>query len=188
MFIIADYKFSYGNLAAIYTAPVTGALVGLIFGHFMFDFLSNLYAKYHDGRMEPEARLIVLWIVLPIKVVGYNLIGITIKQHWNYYILAAGWGMHNFGTIVTTTAVGAYLIDSYPEASGECAAWLNASRVTGGFIIAYFQIKWATQKGTQYVYGVESAIMASAFVIIVFLQFYGRKLRAKTGPLNFKTN
>lgn len=142
MLIIPAYNFSYRNLAAIYTAPVVGAILGLVIGHFMFDLVAKLWAKRHGGRIDPENRLIVLWLVLPFKLIGYNLIGVTLHnaQTWSYWVLAVGWAMHNFATIVTTAAVGAYLLDAYPEAGGECAAWLNFARTLGGFIVGYIQV------------------------------------------------
>ncbi|KAI1621366.1 major facilitator superfamily domain-containing protein [Exophiala viscosa] len=188
--IIPAYNFSYRNLAAIYTAPVVGAVLGLFIGHFLFDFIGKLYAKRHGGRIEPESRLIVLWLILPIKLIGYNLIGTTLHHAhtWSYWVLAVGWCMHNAATIITTTAVGAYLLDAYPEAGGECAAWLNFVRTLGGFIVGYIQINWATKSGTQTEYGIQSAIMGAAFFIVVLLQFFGARLRHAQGRLNFKTN
>ncbi|KIX00338.1 uncharacterized protein Z518_10477 [Rhinocladiella mackenziei CBS 650.93] len=190
VFIVPAFNFDYRNLAAIYTAPVVGAVLGLVLGHFLFDFIAKLYAKRHGGRIEPECRLIILWLILPIKIVGYNLIGVTLHQArtWSWWPLAIGWCMHNFATIVTTTAVGAYLLDAYPEAGGECAAWLNFARTLGGFIVGYIQINWANKAGTQTEYGIQSGIMAAAFILVVFLQFFGAKLRHAQGPLNFKTN
>jgi hypothetical protein len=95
--------------------------------------------------------------------------------------------MHNFATIATTAAVGAYLIDAYPEASGESAAWLNFWRTIGGFIIGYVQLNWAASAGTQTEYGIQSGIMAAAFLVVVFLQFFGKQLRHRQGPCNFRT-
>ena len=185
--IIPAYNFDFRNLAAIYTAPVIGAILGLIVGHFAFDIIGRVYAKYHSGRIEPEARLIMIWLVLPLKLIGYNLIGTGLEKHWSYWVVAVGWAMHNFSTIATTAAVGAYLIDAYPEASGESAAWLNFSRTVAGFIIGYVQLNWAAKSGTQTEYGIQSGIMAAAFLIVVFLQFFGKKLRHAQGPCNFKT-
>jgi MFS family permease len=185
--IIPAYNFSFRDLAAIYSAPVIGAILGLFCGHFLFDIIGSMYAKRHRGTIIPEARLIIIWFILPFKIIGYNLIGTTLSQHWSFWVLAVGWLMHNFATIITTTAVNAYLIDAYPEASGECAAWLNASRSLGGFIIGYFQLPWATTQGPQVEYGIQSAVMAAAFIVIVFLQFFGPKLRRIQGPLKFKT-
>lgn len=116
------------------------------------------------------------------------MIGLTLQHRWSYWVLAVGWGMHNFGTIVTTAAVGAYLIDAYPEASGESAAWLNESRLLSGFIIGYVQINWVASFGAQNTYGVQTAIMGAAFFVIIFLQFYGKNLRQRQGRLKFKTN
>ena len=118
----------------------------------------------------------------------WELIGVTLEQHWSWWILAVGWALHNFAAIVTTTAVGSYLIDAYPEASGESAAWLNFSRTLGGFVVGYFQIGWASSAGTQTAYGIQSGIMGAAFMVIVALQFGGKRLRSLQGPLNFKTN
>ncbi|KKY21679.1 putative mfs transporter [Phaeomoniella chlamydospora] len=188
VFIIPAYNFSFLNLAAIYTAPVLGAILGLISGHFLFDYIGQLYSRRHSGRIEPEARLIILFPILPLKILGYNLIGTTLTKHWSYWILAFGWGLHNFTTILTTAALGAYLIDAYPEASGESAAWLNASRTLAGFIVGYVQISWAEEVGTMQEYGIESAIMAAAFVVVIVLQVWGKTLRARQGPLRFKTN
>ncbi|OAP54871.1 hypothetical protein AYL99_10571 [Fonsecaea erecta] len=189
VFIIPAYNFDFRNLAAVYTAPVIGAILGLVIGHFMFDFIARMWAKRHNGIIAPENRLVILWLVLPFKLIGYNLIGSTLHHApaWSYWVLVVGWGMHNFATIVTTSAVGAYLLDSYPEAAGECAALLNFARTLGGFIIGYIQINWATKAGTQTEYGIQSGIMGAAFFLVVFLQFFGAKLRHAQGPLNFRT-
>ena len=105
----------------------------------MFDIIEKVWARYHKGVIAPENRLIIIWLVLPFKLIGYNLIGATLHnaRTWSFWVLAVGWAMHNFATIITTSAVGAYLLDSYPEAAGECAAWINFARTLGGFIVGY---------------------------------------------------
>ena len=169
-------------------SPVLGALLGQIGGHWLHDGIAKMYAKRHGGRIVPECRLIILWFMTPLNIVGLNMIGSTLQNHWNVWILIVGWGIHTFSTIVTTTAIGAYLLDAYPEASGEVAAWLNAARTFGGFVVGYVQITWAQAQGTQKEFGIQSAIVGAAFLLIVLLQFFGAQLRHKQGPLNFKTN
>lgn len=123
--LVPAYKLDYYGLAAIYCAPVIGAFLAVPIGYFLFDFIGKIWARRHNGVISPEARLIPIWLVLPLKIAGYNMIGVTMGQHLNIWILIIGWGMHNLATVLTTSAVGAYLIDCYPEASGESAAWLN---------------------------------------------------------------
>lgn len=187
--VVPAYNLDYYGLAAIYCAPVIGAILGIPLGHYLFDFTGRLWAKRHNGIIAPEARLIPLWIVLPLKIAGYNMIGVTMHRHLNIWVLIVGWGMHNLATILTTSAVSAYLIDCYPEASGESAAWLNFSRTVAGFIIGYFQLNWAHSAGTEVEYGVQTAIMGGAFLLFVVpLTFFGSRIRKVQGPLKFKTN
>ena len=187
VFIVPEYKFSFRNLAAIYVAPVVGATLGLVVGHWLHDLVGRLYARRHAGRIDPEARLIVLWLMTPLNVLGLNLIGSTLHNHWSYWILAVGWALHNFSTIITTTALGSYVLDSYPQASGETAAWLNAARTFGGFAVGYVQIIWAQAQGTQIQYGIQSGVVAAVFLIVVVLQFFGKRMRTAQ-PLDFRTN
>lgn len=203
------YRFNYYNLATLYIAPVVGAILGIPIGHFLFDICGKLWAKRHGGIIEPEARLLPIWLIMPLKIAGYNMIGVTLGRHWNVNILAVGWvshvfllssvtsqttdihsqAMHNLSTILTTSAVSAYLIDAYPEASGESAAWLNFARTLAGFIIGYVQIEWAHASGPELEYGIQTAIMGGVFLLfIVPLTFFGKTIRRKQGPLKFKTN
>ena len=98
VFLVPEYNFNFRNLAAIYVAPIIGAAVGILGGHWLHDFVGNLYAKRHGGRIQPEARLIILWFMTPLNILGLNLIGSTLTQHWSYYVLAVGWGIHNVRT------------------------------------------------------------------------------------------
>lgn len=89
--LIPAYKLDYYGLAAIYVAPVVGAILNIPIGYFLFNILGKLWAKRHCGIITPEARLVPIWVVIPLKIVGYNLIGLTISRHWNIYILCIGW-------------------------------------------------------------------------------------------------
>jgi hypothetical protein len=103
-------------------------------------------------------------------------------------IASLAWGLYVFGIMLTTVSIAAYNLDSYPEGSGEVAAWLNAFRTLGGFIISYFQVKWARATGTIASFGVQAGVCAAVFLLIVALQIWGKGLRARSGRLHFKTN
>ena len=90
--------------------------------------------------------------------------------------------------MITTVALNAYNLDSYPEASGEVSSWINFSRTTGGFIVSYFQVSWATSVGAKASFGTQAAICGAAFVLILVLLKFGKQLRLKSGPLNFVTS
>jgi hypothetical protein len=100
---------------------------------------------------------------------------------------SVSWGLYVFGIMITTVALNSYCLDSYPEASGEVAAWLNFSRTIGGFIVSYFQVTWAEAEGTKLSFGIQAAVCAAALLFIVALIRWGKAMRVWAGPLNFAT-
>jgi hypothetical protein len=170
-----------------YFTPVVAAVLGEIAGHWLHDLAGRIYMRRHNGVLEPEARLAVIWLSTPFMVAGLVLIGFCLENGYHYMITSLAWGLYVFGIMVTTVAISSYNLDSYPEGSGEVGAWLNQSRVLGGFVISYEQVKWAKASGTERSFGVQASVVAFVFFIIVFLQLYGKRLRTWSGRLHFKT-
>ena len=171
-----------------YFTPIVAALLGEIIGHWLHDRVAVIYQKRHQGRLEPEARLAVIWISTPFLIAGLVLLGFALEDAYHYMIAALGWGLYVFGIMISTVGVNAYCLDAYPEGSGEVAAWLNFARVAGGFIISYFQVEWAQKTGAKESFGVQAAICLFAFLFIIVLQMYGKRLRQWSGHPHFKTS
>lgn len=164
------------------------AILGEITGHWLHDAAARVYARRHGGKFEPESRLLVIWLSTPCMVAGLTLIGFSIESGYHYMLTALAWGLYVFGIMITTVGLTAYNLDSYPEASGEVAAWINFARTTGGFIVTYFQIKWADAIGAKKSFGTQAGIVAAMFLLIITLQFRGKALRQWSGNLGFKTS
>lgn len=144
--------------------------------------------KAHNGRLEPEARLIAIWLATPFMVTGIVVLGFSLQEGWHYIVTAVAWGFFVFGIMIVTTAINSYVLDSYPEGSGEVAAWINFGRTLGGFIITYEQIRWAKSVGTEKSLGTQAGIVVAAFLIVVVLQFFGKRLRNMQGRMEFTSN
>lgn len=124
---------------------------------------------------------------MPFMVSGLILMGFALERHYHYMLAALGWGLYVFGTMVVTVAVNSYVLDGYPEASGEVAAWVNFGRILGGFIVSYFMVEWAEKEGTIRQMGTMCGIVGAAFLIVLGLQVWGKSLRLWAGPAVFKT-
>jgi MFS family permease len=171
----------------LYLAPILGTILGEVVGHWLHDYLGRLYMARYDGRITPEARLIAIWLSTPFYIIGMVVMGYALGRHWHYMAIAVGWGLQNFALMILTTAINSYVLDAYPEGSGEVAALLNAGRAWGGFVAGYVQIVWEEKSGAIVVFGSQAGITAAAFLIVVGLQFYGERWRKWQGPMRFAT-
>ena len=154
-------------------------------GHWLHDYAGAIYKRRHAGHFQPECRLLPIYIATPIMVIGIVLVGYSLQRVWHYMTLAVSLGLFVFGIMIVTTAINAYVLDSYPEAPGEVSAWINAGRTVGGFIITYFEIKWAEEEGTEKSLGIQAAVVAIAVCVFVMpLQIWGRRLRERQGKID----
>jgi hypothetical protein len=188
IFVTPLYGFGPKQIGFFYFTPVVAVTLAEITGHWLHDALARQYIRSHHGHFEPEVRLRAIIFSLPFMVIGLVLIGQCLENAWHYMATSICWGLFVYGIMITTVALSSYCLDSYPEASGEVSAWLNNSRTVGGFIISYFQVTWATAEGTKLSFGIQAAIVAAAFLIVLALMIWGKTLRVWSGPLNFSTS
>lgn len=89
------------------------------------------------------------------------------------------------GIMIATVALNAYLLDAYPEGSGEVDAWINVGRATGGFMATYIEINWVAKDGPLKALGAQTGITAAAGFLVLFLGVFGKRVRRAQGRMNF---
>ncbi|KAL9623395.1 MAG: hypothetical protein Q9160_002288 [Pyrenula sp. 1 TL-2023] len=187
IFVNTLYGFGPKQIGFFYFTPIVGAGLGEIAGHWLHDFVAKSYIRKHNGHFEPEVRLYVTFFSTPFLIAGLVLFGFSLEKEYHYMVLSVSWAMFIFGIMITTVGVTAYCLDSYPEGSGEVAAWINMVRTLGGFIVNYFQVRWALKVGTATSFGTQAAITAFAWLIIPVLLKWGKAMRIRSGGLHFET-
>lgn len=178
----------YNMTGFMYFAPAVASIAAYISGHWLHDILARLYIRRNKGNFDPEARLIIVWLAMPFMISGLVIVGFSLQRHYHYMLVALGWGLYTFGMILNSASVNMYVLNSYPEASGEVGMWINFSRTAGGFIISYFQVSWVERVGAEVTFGTQAAICAAVFPVIILLQLRGKQMRSWGGELNFKTD
>lgn len=168
-----------------YFAPIIGSVFGAVAGHWLHDLVGTFYLRRHSNTIVPEARLIIVWLASPLMAISVLIIGFALQRVWSYWILAVFFAAQVCGIMIATVALNAYLLDSYPEGSGEVGAWIVVGRTLGGFMATYIEINWVTESGPQHALGAQAGITAAAALIILALGFLGKKLRLAQGPIRF---
>ncbi|TAQ88665.1 hypothetical protein B7494_g3034 [Chlorociboria aeruginascens] len=139
IFLTPLYNFGLRQIGFFYFTPVVAAILGEVIGHWLHDLAGRIFMRRNNGVLEPEARLIVIWLSTPFVVSGLILLGFCLQNGYHYMLTSLAWGLYVFGIMITTVAIASYNLDCYPEGSGEVGAWLNQFRTIGGFIISYEQ-------------------------------------------------
>ena len=132
---VGGYGFSQNAVGFLFFAPIVGVVLGEIFGHFFNDFVAGRYIRKHAGVFVPEARLSPIYFAAFFEIPGLIIVGQALGRHLNYSAIVMGWGMYVFGYMVASVAIVAYVLDSYPTASGEVSSFINLARTLAGFTV-----------------------------------------------------
>jgi MFS family permease len=182
---LGGYGFKSLAVGFLYFTPVVAVSLGELFGHFFNDFLANRYISRHAGKFEPEVRLWANYLAALCMLPGLIVVGQGLHLHLHWVSLVMGWGIYVWGVMVASVATTAYLLDCYPNASGEVAGWLNFARVIGGFTVGYFQMPWGVKQGFNVSFGIQAAVVGIALILLASIQKFGKGLRVKGGPVKF---
>jgi len=167
-------------IAGGYGTPIVAVIVGELMGRYTNDWIMNMSIRRNKGVFEAESRLWACYIAIPLYICGFVLLGASLQNRLSAGPIIMGWGIAEVAIMINTVAVYAYCNDCFPKHQGEISALINLARTLGGFSVAYFQVPWATKNGALQAYGVEAAIVAGLFLLIVpTLQLKGRVLRER---------
>ncbi|KAF8962348.1 MFS general substrate transporter [Flammula alnicola] len=164
------YGFSQFAVAGGYGTPIVSVLLGEIVGRYTNDYIMNVSIRRNSGVFEAESRLWACYIAVPLYICGFVTLGAALEKHLSVGALIMGWGIAEFSVMINTVAVYAYCNDAFPKHQASYTR----------FSVAYFQVPWALKHGAIQTFGVESAIVAGLFFLVVpFLQWKGRDLRVR---------
>jgi len=68
-------------------------------------------------------------------VSGFVLLGAAFDKKLSLAAVVFGWGLAEFGILIVTVSVYAYLMNCFPSHRGETSALINFARVLGGFAV-----------------------------------------------------
>lgn len=174
------YGMSEYAIAGMYGTPIVSVLIGELLGRYFNDWVMNFCIGRNKGVFQAEMRLWTCYIAVPLYICGFLMLGAAFQNHLSVAAVIIGWGIAEVAVMICTVAVYAFCNDCFPTRQGEVSALINFARTMGGFSVAYFQVPWASRNGALQTFGVEAAIVAALFLLVVpALQLKGSYLRER---------
>ncbi|KAH7009421.1 uncharacterized protein B0I36DRAFT_342356 [Microdochium trichocladiopsis] len=180
------YNFPPSLVGISYFSCCVGVIVGAILSGLLSDWLTIKLACLNNGVMEAEHRLWPFTICMILMPGGLVLWGVGAAHgiHWFGLIVAMGC-LAMAITIGLTISVN-YLIDSYPEISGDTIVTVIIIRNTISFAISYGITPWLYQLGYQ-TYFISAAFIGlpvtSIYLVVIH---FGKRLRAQSATKYFE--
>ncbi|KAG0134955.1 major facilitator superfamily domain-containing protein [Tuber indicum] len=194
------YGFDSVGIGLIYFAPMIGIVLGELWGHFFNDLIQARSIRKNNGFFVPESRLWAIYFSTVFSAVGLGLLGVGLQNLWSWGIIALLWGAYIWslmiGTVATSgepslviliwlylttsTTIAAYVLDCFPQRSAAASALLNFTRVLHGFLVPFFQNKWANTVGANWSFGTQAIICVVAFGLVPVVQRFGKRWRERT--------
>lgn len=177
------YSFSAAAEATSWLAPLIGAIIAEVWGHWFNDWLCNRYIRKHDGLYHLENRLWGTYVPTLVGITGLVLYGQALQHTLHWMALMVAWACVAFAMVTAVTVVSAYCLDSFPNHASLVASIINFWRTTGGFCVVYFQLKWIATSGAGVTFGCQAMILGVAFIIgVVSTQLFGKRWRKNHPP------
>ena len=104
------YNFSPAGEACSWLAPVVGAVLGQLWGHWFNDWLCRRFVQRHNGIYVLENRLWACYAPTLLFLLALVLYGQALQHSLHWAILLVAWALVAFGIVACTTAVSAYIL------------------------------------------------------------------------------
>ncbi|KAI6272227.1 hypothetical protein MCOR27_005313 [Pyricularia oryzae] len=164
------------NIPLIFVGLIAGPTLG-----FLSDAVTRMMARSNGtnpGVAEPEFRLVLLLLALPITVFG--LVGMAMSMDergslswimvWNSVIL--------FGSLAGTQTSVVYVVDAYAKSSAQAFVTINGIASLVSFVGIEPLINWFMASGPMVVLSVVASAQVVVAVGAIPMYIWGKRIRA----------
>ncbi|EFZ02997.2 MFS transporter [Metarhizium robertsii] len=174
----APYNFKPSIVGLSYIACLIGVILGSAYSGIASDWVVLKLARRNHGIFEPEQRLWLfsgMTIAAPFSLILWG-VGAAHQVHWFGLLFA-------MVVLSATSAAGvtlsvAYLVDSFPEISGDGLTTIIIIRNTMSFAIGYGITPWLDGLGLQNCFISVAFVALAICSVFLPMMWFGKKFRA----------
>ncbi|KAK9447916.1 MFS transporter [Limtongia smithiae] len=178
LFSPAPYYFTSKSIGLFSLSSFIGSFLSLPFAGVLTDTLSRYLRNRNGGVHKPEHRLPALIMPMIICPAGLFLFGFTTAKQDSYVLPAIGFSLQSTGLAMVPSTMLSYVVDSFPETSGEAMVLIHAGKSVVGFGLALRASDWLAASGVRDQFITMACIEFALIGILGSILFiYGPRLR-----------
>ena len=181
VFAQPPYSLTPSQIGLTNLPLVAVSIVGGLFTGWFANVAGNYMARTNGsqaGVFEPEFRLVLLVISGPITTAGLIGIGITLDQTLPLAWVLVWMSVFSFGTLFNVQVILTYVVDCFPEQSGQAFSTMNLISSLFIFVGSGVLITWYEMVGPMVVFGSLAAASVILLVTTIPLYVFGKRMRA----------
>ena len=174
------YNQSTSQAGLHYIALVTGYTIACQIGNPITDRIWATFKAKAGGETRPEYRVPLMIPGVVLLPAGLFWFGWSAQHHCHWILTDIGAAVFGCGTILSTQAMQAYLMDAFPKYTASAVAGSQMLRSIAGFSFPLFAPRLYHQLGLGWgnsVLGLVSAVLGIPVPLVLW--YFGEKLRAK---------
>lgn len=164
------------NLPLVATSIIGGLCTGW-FANVAGNYMARTNGS-QAGVFEPEFRLILLAISGPITTAGLIGTGIALDQSLPLAWVLVWMSVFSFGTLFNVQVVLTYVVDCFPEQSGQAFSTINLVSSLVIFVGSGVLIQWYEMVGPMVVFGSLASVSVITLVVTIPLYVFGKRMRS----------
>ena len=125
LFTAPPYNFTVGQAGLTSLGPFVLCIIGEAISGPLNDWICLKLADRNKGIYEPEYRLVLMLVVVPIGAAGFYGFGATVHYQTHWFGPVLTYGLANMCLAFASTCVFGYVLDSYPRLAEEAFVAIN---------------------------------------------------------------
>ncbi|KXG51835.1 Major facilitator superfamily domain, general substrate transporter [Penicillium griseofulvum] len=176
---LPPYNFTSAQIGLMGLAPFIGISLATIVCGPLSDSIALRLAKRNGGVFEPEMRLWLSLIFLPLIPAGLLMFGIGLNNGSHWILPAFGLGINAFGVVPTGSTALTYLTDAYTDIIADSVVGVTFIRNLISTIFVFALVPWVDRVGLTWffvTFGLIATIIMLGNVIFIY---FGKSFRVR---------
>ncbi|OCL06393.1 MFS transporter-like protein [Glonium stellatum] len=154
------------------------ALIGAPLSGWLADTAAKVMARHNKGVFEPEFRLTLMLVAVPLSTAGFLGFGISVEQKQPLPWLLLFASLHALSVGFATQASLTYVIDCHPKDANQAFVTINFTKAVFTFLATTYVNGWFARVGPRGVFDVIAAINLGVCALTIPAYVFGKRFRS----------